>query len=108
MLSILKQQQNRLKNLFLRRIDEDFEEYTVPVMINRILREEEDGVDIEWKYGKTFERIYRMMVEVYGVINVSVGPYEDPIVHTTLAKYDYYISPSGRHIYGAGPKEKFR
>ena len=102
MLSILKQQQNRLKNLLLRRISEDFEEY--PVLINRILCEEAEGVDIRWKYGETFEKVYRMMLDARMTIENSMDPFNDTEVNSVLERYGYFISPTGRHIYGNGPK----
>lgn len=101
MLSALDCQKNRLKYMLHERIVEDVDDY--PGNINRILREEADGVDIKWAYGEVFEKAYRMMLEIYSAINNSTDPYSDPAVHAILEKYNYYISPSGRHIYGAGP-----
>ena len=45
-----------------------------------------------------------MMKEMKQTIENSSNPYEDPVVHAMLEKYNYYISPTGCHIYGAGPK----
>ena len=102
MLSILDCQRNRLKYMIHARIVEDVDDY--PGNINRVRREEAAGADIEYLYGKTFEKVYRMMLEIYGVINSSSDPFNDPAVDSVLEKYEYYISPTGCHIYGAGPK----
>lgn len=102
MLSMVQIQRNRLKNMIFRRITNDFEDY--PVLIKRIIREEKDGCDIGWKYGGTFEKVYRMMIDLWSTIENSDSPYEDPAVNNCLEKYEYYISPTGCHIYGAGPR----
>ena len=102
MLSILTQQRNRLKYMIHTRIAEDEDDY--PANINRVRREEAAGADIEYLYGKTVERVYRMMLEIYGVINASSDPFNDPTVDSVLEKYEYYISPTGTKIYGSGPK----
>ena len=103
MLSILDCQRNRLKYMIHARIAEDVDgEY--PANINRVRREEAVGADIEYLYGKTFVKLYRMMLEIYGVINASSDPFNDPAVDSVLEKYEYYISPTGRHIYGTGPR----
>ena len=103
MLSILDHQRNRLKNMVYARIAEDFED-DYPANINRVRREEESGADIQYLYGELFKKVYKMMVELRSTIENSSNPYEDPIVHVMLEKYNYYISPTGCHIYGAGPK----
>ena len=105
MLSIVDCQRNRLKYMIRARIAED-EDELIPANINRVRREEAAGADIEYLYGKTFEKVYRMMLEIYGVINASSDPFNDPSVDSVLEKYEYYISPTGCHIYGAGPKFK--
>lgn len=102
MLSMVHIQRNRLKNMIFRRIKNDFEDY--PVLIKRIIREEKDGCDIGWKYGETFEKVYRMMVDLWSTIENSMDPFNDPAVVYCMEKYSYYISPTGRHVYGAGPK----
>lgn len=103
MLSILDCQRNRLKNMVYKKIAVDFEEDS-PGILNRIIREEEAGADIAYCYGERFEKVYRMMKEMKLTIENSSNPYEDPVVHAMLEKYNYYISPTGCHIYGAGPK----
>lgn len=103
MLSILDHQRNRLKNMLYARIDGDFENDS-PAIISRIIREENAGADIAYCYGERFEKVYKMMKEMKQTIENSSNPYEDPVVHAMLEKYNYYISPTGCHIYGAGPK----
>ena len=104
MLSALECQRNRLKNLLYRRIDSDFEDDSPVAILNSVRKEEENGADIQYLYGEKFERVYKMVIEMKRTIENSDSPYEDPVVHSTLEKYSYYISPSGRHIYGAGPQ----
>lgn len=103
MLSILDLQRNKLKNMLYARIDSDFEDDS-PAILNRIIREEEAGADIAYCYGSLFEKVYNMMKEMKLTIENSASPYEDPVVHAMLEKYNYYISPTSCHIYGAGPK----
>ena len=100
-MTIDEHQKARLKNLVYTRIREDFPDY--PVNLKRIGREEAAGADIAYCYGSLVEKLYRMLMEIRGVIDTSNDPYEDPAVHTTLEKYNYFISPTGSHIYGAGP-----
>lgn len=102
MLSALDCQKNQLKYMIHARIVEDVDDY--PGNINRILREEADGVDIKWAYGEVFEKVYRMMVDLWSTIENSMDPFNDPAVVSCMEKYSYYISPTGRHVYGAGPK----
>lgn len=90
-----------LKTLVYTRVREDFPDY--PANLKRIGREEAAGADIAYCYGNLVEKLYRMLVEIRGVIDASNDPYEDQAVHNTLAKYNYFISPTGSHIYGAGP-----
>lgn len=101
MLSALDCQKNRLKFMIHGRIV-DLDDY--PGNINRVRREEAAGADIEYLYGKYCCTVYRMMIEIYAVIDSSRDPYNDPAVDSVLEKYGYFISPSGRHVYGAGPK----
>ena len=104
MLSLKQQQQNRLKNLLYRRIDSDFEDDSPVAILNSVRKEEDNGADIQYLYGEKFERVYKMVIEMKRTIENSDSPYEDPVVNTMLEKYGYYISPTGRHIYGAGPQ----
>lgn len=103
MLSMIANPKFRLKYMIFKRIADDFD-CDFPSSVNRARMEEAAGADIEYLYGKTGEKIYRMMLAVYDVINASVDPFNDPAVDSVLEKYEYYISPTGRHIYGAGPK----
>ena len=103
MLSIVNHQRYWLRSMIHTRIAEDFED-DYPPSINKARMEEAAGADIEYLYGKTGEKIYRMMLEINDVINASSDPFNDPAVNSVLEKYNYYISPTGRHIYGAGPK----
>lgn len=89
MLSIVDHQRKWLKDMIRAKITED------------VAR-----ANIKYLYGKTFENVYCMMLEIYDVINASSDPYTDPAVHAILEKYSYYISPTGHYIYGAGPKFK--
>ena len=73
-------------------------------MIREKITEDVVGAGIKYLYGKTFENVYCMMDEIYGVINTSSDPYIDPAVHAILEKYNYYISPTGHYIYGTGPR----
>lgn len=102
MLSMIANPKFRLKYMIFKRIADDFD-CDFPSSVNRARMEEAAGADIEYLYGKKGEKIYRMMLAVYDVINNSTDPYSDPAVHAILEKYNYFISPSGRHIYGAGP-----
>lgn len=102
-MTIVDHQRARLKNLVYARIREDFPN-DYPVNLKRIGREEENGADIEYLYGKVCEKLYRMLIEIRGVIDTSNDPYEDVAVECCLEKYNYYISPSGTKIYGSGPK----
>ena len=86
MLSIVDHQRKWLKEIIREKITEDV-----------------DRAGIKYLYGKTFEIVFCMIDEIYGVINASSDPYTDPAVHAILEKYSYYISPTGHHIYGAGP-----
>ena len=103
--TMVNHQRYWMRCMVFKRVAEDFED-DCPPSINTARMEEEAGADIEYLYGQRGEKIYRMLIEVYGVINTSRDPFNDPAVDSVLEKYEYYISPSGRHIYGAGPKFK--
>ena len=103
MLTINDHLKIRLKNLVYARIREDFPD-DYPANVKRIGREEENCADIRYLYGETFSKVYKMIKEIKLTIENSRDPYEDPAVHNVLEKYCYFISPSGRHIYGAGPR----
>lgn len=103
MFSMIANPKFRLKYMIFKRIADDFD-CDFPSSVNMARMEEAAGADIEYLYGKVGQKIYRMMLAVYDVIDASRDPFNDPEVESVLEKYEYYISPTGLHIYGAGPK----